>query len=154
MITLATFTKAEWIARDHGLTVLSACPTTIPAGIPWHDHYGNRVTATTAYVGTADQAGALPKSLAYGRLIHSIHQQSVPVSDVLIDIAEQLEMMRAFPTRRELETYTVDRVGFGRCPADTIEAAVTDWHNAQAVATRAKACLPGSVIEALEALLV
>jgi hypothetical protein len=153
MIKLQTFTKAEWIARDHGLTVLIACPTPVPHGVPLRDHWGNYVTATTGYIGTADQAGTLPKHLAYGRLVHSISQQTCPVSDVLIDIAEQLEMVRSFPTRKALEDYTIDRVGFGRCSKETLDEAINDWHNAKAVADRAKACLPGTVIDALDSLL-
>jgi len=154
MIKLQHFTKADWLARDHGLVVLSACSASLPAGIPWHDHYGNRVTATTAYIGTADQAGTLPKGLAYGRLVHSIHQQSVPIADVLIDIAEQFELVSAYPTRDSFESFAIDCLGFGRCPADRIDEARQQWRDAANTVDRAKRCLPAAVVLQLGELFV
>jgi len=152
MIKLQHFTKADWLARDHGLVVLSACPAFLPAGLPCSDHYGNRVTATTAYIGKADQAGTLPKGLAYGRLVHSIHQQSVPVADVLIDIAEQFELLSAYPTRESFENFVIDCLGFGRCPAERIDEARQQWRDASNTVARAKRCLPQAVVSQLDGL--
>jgi len=150
MIKLQHFTKADWLARDHGLVVLSACAASLPAGIPLRDHYGNRVTATTAYIGTADQAGTLPKGLAYGRLIRSIHNQASPqAGDVLLHIAEQFELLSAYPTRESFEHFAIDCLGFGRCPADRIDEARQQWRDASNTVERAKRCLPEPVVSQL-----
>ena len=152
MIKLHHYTAAEWIARDHGLEVLQACPVSIPAGVPHRDHYGNYVTALSVYIGTAEQRDQLPKNHAYGLLIQSIHDNSCSIAGALIDIAEKLVFDAEFSDRQAFEDYML-RGDINRAPVgyrDQLRCKYRDFKN---TAARAKKCLAPEVITKLEKLL-
>ena len=152
MIKLHHYTKAEHIARDHGLEVIQACPTSIPAGVPSRDHYGNYVTALSVYIGTAEQRDQLPKNHAYGLLVQSIHDNSCSIAGVLIDIAEKLQFDAEFSNRQEFEDYMVGR-DINRTPVGYYDQLRCEYRDFKNTAARARRCLAPEVITKLESLL-
>ena len=151
MIKLHHYTTAEHIARDHGLEVIQACPTSIPAGVPSRDHYGNYVTALSVYIGTAEQRDQLPKNHAYGLLVQSIHDNSCSIAGVLIDIAEKLQFDAVFSDRQEFEDYMLR--GDINAPVGYLDQLRCEYRDFKNTAARAKKCLAPEVITKLERLL-
>ena len=160
MIKLHHYTTAEWIARDHGLEVIQACPVSIPDGVPnrrltWQqnrDHYGNYLTALSVYIGTAEQRDQLPKNHAYGLLVQSIHDNSCSIAGVLIDIAEKLQLDAEFSDRQAFEDYML-RGDMNRAPIGYRDQLRCEYRDFKNTAARAKKCLTPEVITKLEKLL-
>ena len=152
MIKLHHYTRAERIAHDHGLEVITACPTSIPSGVPNRDHYGNYVTALSVYIGTSEQRDQLPKNQAYGLLIQSIHDHSCSIAGVLIDIAEKLVSDSEFSDRQTFEDYMIGD-DINRAPVGYREQLRCEYRDFKNTAARARACLSPEVIAKLETLL-
>ena len=138
------YDPAERRARDAGLAVISVCHAALPAGVPCRDHYGNYVTAETVYIGSP---GSREYNCAYGRSVHSIHQQVLPgLAEALADIAEALQVVGTFKTRAAYEEYY--RPGCRHC--GDIDSMAVAWRDYVCTAERAKRCLPAGILQWLE----
>lgn len=147
------YTRADWLARDHGLRVLRLTAAALPAGIRPVDHYGNWLTAETVWIGTEPPATEDWRAVAFGTSVHSIHQQATPgVGEALLDIAEAILQIEHYGTRAALEAEVL-RYSYGkRGCGDALDNAATDWRDWQVKAHRARVGLPAAVFERLPGL--
>jgi hypothetical protein len=140
------YDAAERRARESGLALVNVCHAALPPGVPSRDHWGNYVTARTVYLGTP---GTVEKDCAYGRVVHSIHQQATPsMADALHDIADALLMVRTFADRAAYEAY----FSAGCRNSAERDAMATAWHDYSGTAQRATRCLPPELLTWLESL--
>lgn len=136
-------------AERLGLSVVSVCHASLPPGVPCRDHWDNYVTAETVYIGAP---GTPEKLCAYGRSVHSIHQQATPgLAEALRDICDALAVMDSFTSRAEYVDYYLGP-NVGRCPAHQIDQMAQAWRDYQCTAHRAVRCLPPELVAWLRSL--